>query len=351
MEATINRRDLEEGQAPATISDAQHLSSYSWIDCPEPTIAVPGIPPKWQPPKTRRRLPKDSGLRYIAQNAARHPDSPMEPLFRALCEADPTFDVRGIDVVTDRNNMRKLLSFIDPTSDRYGMESFIIHAELAGGKTVILSRVEPQTHEFIGRNKFKGHGHEFEKAYTTCEIPNSTGHHRIIRYCFGGLSYVVRFEVDAYVDAGDPVDEKPLADLKYDSRLTVRKQGRIIPSESTLEIKTRVAHKPMTISDLASQLWSSQTPKLVRAYHHNGLFGKEAHVQDVAYEIAGWERAQQPQLKKLAALMTKLTDLVKGFGGSCLIRCSSEGAEELVLQKTEDGKPMLPSDLYVKWAT
>ncbi|KAK7923430.1 hypothetical protein PG985_007501 [Apiospora marii] len=363
MEAAINRKDLEGQTAPATIGDVQHLSSYSWIECPEPTIAIPGIPPKWQPPKTRRRLPKDSGFRYIAQNADRHPESPMEPIFRSLYGVDPSFDVGSVDLVTDRNTMRKLLSFVDPGSTRYGLDAFTIHAELAGEKTVILSRVEAQTHEFIGPGQFVGHGHEFEKAYTACEIPNSTGHYRIIRYNFGGLSYVVRCEADAYVDSGDPVlgdnEGDPLADLtgnleglslESGSKLSVRKQGRTTPLESILEIKTRVAHKPTSISDVAAQLWISQTPKLVRAYHRQGLFG-EAYVEDVADKVAAWERIQQPHLKRLAALMTKLTDLVKGFGGSCTIRCCPENAEELVIQKVQDGKPMLPSDLYAKWTT
>ncbi|KAK7968978.1 hypothetical protein PG988_008051 [Apiospora saccharicola] len=362
MEATISRKDLE-GQAPATISDVQHLSSYSWIESLEPTIAVPGMPHKWQPPKTRNPLPQDSGFHYIAQNAARHPDSPMEPLFRAIYQADSTFDVRGIDVVTDRNNMRKLLSFVDPRSDRHGLQAFTIHAELAGEKTVILSRFEAQTHRFIGPDMFRGYGYEFEKAYTTCEIPHSTGHHRIICYCFEGLSYVVRYEADAYVDpADDPgapagSDQNPLADingnveglsLESGSRLTVRKQGRVTPLESTLEIKTRPASKPISINDVAPQIWISQTPKLVRAHYRGGMF-EEAFVEDVVDKIAAWEQTQQPHLKKLAALMTKLTDLVKGFGGSCVIRCCSKGADELIIQKMEDGKPMLPLDLYSKW--
>lgn len=361
MEATINRKDLED-QAPAFITSVQHLSSYSWIESPEPTIAVPGVPPKWQPPETRGRLPKDSGFQYIAQNAARHPDSPMEPLFRAIYQGDPSFDVGRIDIVTDRNNMRKLLSFVDPGSTRHGLEAFTIHAELAGKKTVILSRVEAQTHEFIGPEKFVGYGHEFEKAYTTYEIPNSTGHHRIIRYSFGGLRYIVRYEADAYVDAGDSVapadnDENPLADLtgnleglslESGSKLLVKKQGRITPLESTLEIKTRVAHRLIRIAEVAPQLWISQTPKLVRAYHRRGLF-EDAGVEDVAEKIEAWEQAQQLHLKKLAALMAKLTDLVKGFGGSCVVQCCADGAEELVVQKMEDGKPMLPADLYSKW--
>jgi hypothetical protein len=110
----ISRLDLDELQAPssALITDIKHLSSYNWIEEPTPTIVVPGSPALWSAPKTPRQVKKDSGLIYIAQNAARHPDSPLEPLFRALYVAHPSFNIHSTDVVTDRNNIRKLLSFV-----------------------------------------------------------------------------------------------------------------------------------------------------------------------------------------------------------------------------------------------
>jgi hypothetical protein len=82
--ADILRADLAESKptATASITDVNHLSSYNWIEAPEPTIAVPGSPALWSPPKAPQQVAKDSGLIYSAQNAARHPESPLEPLFR-----------------------------------------------------------------------------------------------------------------------------------------------------------------------------------------------------------------------------------------------------------------------------
>ena len=130
--AEISCQDLLDLSTPllASITDVKHLSSYNWIEAPTPTIAVPGSPPLWSAPRAPRQLKKDSGLIYIAQNAARHPDSPLEPLFRALYIANPLFDIRSIDVVTDRNNIRKLLSFINPSSTRNGLEAFTINVEV-----------------------------------------------------------------------------------------------------------------------------------------------------------------------------------------------------------------------------
>ena len=130
--AEISRLDLLDlSTLPlASITDVKHLSSYNWIEAPTPTIAFPGSPPLWSAPRAPRQLKKDSGLIYIAQNAARHPDSPLEPLFRALYIVNPSFDIRSTDVVTDRNNIRKLLSFINPGSTRNALETHSKHSPL-----------------------------------------------------------------------------------------------------------------------------------------------------------------------------------------------------------------------------
>ncbi|ERF72516.1 hypothetical protein EPUS_09294 [Endocarpon pusillum Z07020] len=126
-------------------------------------IETQASPPLWSAPRAPRQLKKDSGLVYIAQNAARHPNSPLEPLFRTLYIANSSFDIRSVDVVTDRNNIRKLLSFVNPDSTRNGLEKFTISIEVTKN-TAIFSRAETATHEVIGLHEFRGFGHEFEKS-------------------------------------------------------------------------------------------------------------------------------------------------------------------------------------------
>ena len=363
--AEISRRDLLDLSTPplASITDVKHLSSYNWIEAPTPTIAVPGSPSLWSAPKAPRQLKKDSGLIYIAQNAARHPDSPLESLFRALYITNPSFDIRSTDVITDRNNIRKLLSFINPSSTRNGLETFTINIEVAKD-TAIFSRAETATHEFIGLHEFRGFGHEFEKAYTTSQISGSTGHHRIISYRFGDLNFIVRHETDGYVDAGTKMPSSNSKEPESDSlssmlgslslspnpptgsKLTIREEGQVIPLESTLEIKTRVAHKPLEIQEVAPQLWVSQTFKLVRAYHHKGTF-QRPEVEDVAAVIKRWEERNQTDLRKLAALITKILNVVKRCGGNAIVKYDVKG-DKLVIWKV-DGKKILPKDLYSKW--
>jgi hypothetical protein len=372
--AQISRLDLQDLNTPslASITDVKHLSSYNWIEAPTPTIAVPGCPPLWSALKVPKRLQKDSGLIYIAQNAARHPDSPLEPLFRALYIANPSYDIRSIDVVTDRNNIRKLLSFINPGSTRNGLDTFTINIEITKN-TAIFCREEAATHELIGPQEFKGYGHEFEKANTTNQISGSTGHHRIISYRFGDLSFIVRHETDGYVklDADTIIPSPNSQEQENDSlsnllkslslssstnssptttpagsRLTIREEGQVVPLESTMELKTRVSHKPLQLRDVAPQLWVSQTPKLVRAYHIKGKF-QVPEVEDVAVQVKRWEEGNQNDLRKLAALISKILQLVKRCGGHATVKYDDKG-DKLVIRKA-DGDAMLPKDLYSKW--
>lgn len=363
--AEISRPDLEELITPpsASIANIRHLASYDWLERPTPTIAVPGVPPLWSAPKGPQRLKKDSGLVYIAQNAARHPDSPLEPLFRALYLENPSFDIRSTHVVTDRNNVRKLLSFVNPTLGKNERQTFTISIEIVKD-TAIFCREETATYEYIAPHDFRGFGHEFEKAYTTGFLNGSTGHHRVISYHFGGMNLIVRHETDGYLGdntgVSSPTSEKPGGDVlsgmlgslslspppPTSNTLTVREEGWVVSRESTLEIKTRVSHRSLEISEVAPQLWASQTPKLVRAYHIKGIF-QEPKVEDVSAQIKRWEQAHEADLRKLAALIRKLLDVVKECGGIATVRYDVLG-DQLVVQKV-DRKKMLPKDLYIKW--
>ncbi|KAI1473183.1 uncharacterized protein F4812DRAFT_42053 [Daldinia caldariorum] len=369
--AKVSLSDLQGPDVPpvASITDVKYLSSYNWIESPKPTIAVPGSPPLWAAPKLPQRVNKDSGLIYIAQNAARHPDSPLEPLFRAIYVTDPSFDIRPIDIVTDRNNIRKLLSFVDPTVARNGLEEFTINIEVTKN-TAIFSRDETETQDIIGPNEFKGFGHEFEKACTINKIVGSTGHHRIISYRFGGLNVIVRHETDGYVGATagpsssarkaqspsdltsvfDSLSLSPtntnLGTTTKGSKLIVQRDGQAVPLSSTLEIKTRVSHKPLEIREVAAQIWVSQTPKLVRAYHQRGVF-KVPTVEDITPQIKKWEQDKQVHLRKLALLMRRIVNVVKNCRESVTLRYDRR-ENKLILTEVPR-KKMLPQDLYLKW--
>ncbi|EGC45398.1 conserved hypothetical protein [Histoplasma capsulatum var. duboisii H88] len=349
-----------------TITNVEPLSSYSWIESPIPTIAVPGCPPLWSPSKTDKKVAKDSGLIYIAQNAVRHRESPLEPLFRSLYIENPSYNINPVDLITDRNNVRKLLSFINPSLSKDGREPFAIDVEVRNN-TAIFCRAETETYMFIGPNDFRGYGHEFEKAFTTTQVSGSTGHHGIISYNFGDLKIIVRYEADAFVDGlpkpqpssvesgdGDLLSSMKTLSLSptesrsrsTGSKLAIKEQGKRVPIQSTLEIKTRVFHRHIRMGEVLPQLWVSQTPNLVRAYHRDGVFGPPK-VEDVTRELAKWEEGHSSDLRALVILIKEIIRAVRENGGNAVIKY--DGRSDSLGVWMRSGSRMLPDDLYSKF--
>ena len=278
--------------------------------------------------------------------------------------ADPSVNLQSVDVVTDRNNIQKLLSFVDPGTTKNRAEDFAIKVEVVS-ETALFSHKEKEVRQYIAPSEFQGHGHEFKKAYTKSQIQGSTRHYRIAAYRFSGLKFLVRNEVDGYVsliegaDIGSilakelsslslskPPPEAPAASYRWSgSKLKVAMEGETVPPEQCLEAKTQIAHKPLQMQDIIPQLWASQTTKLMRAYHTSGLFQSPA-VKDVTDKMKRWEKDNEGTLKKLAAVIAKILNVAKHSGGPVQVKYSTAG-NQLILSKNDSGK-MLPDDLYSK---
>ncbi|GAB0132795.1 hypothetical protein EsDP_00001221 [Epichloe bromicola] len=366
---SISRSDLQRlkpSNNNAYIRNVKHISSYNWIDEDTPTIAVPGSPPLWNPPVGAQHVKKDSGLICIDENAMRLRESSLEPLFRALYTTDPSFDIRPIDVISDRHNVRKLLSFVRPGTEINAGTAFCIKLELVRD-TLLMCRHEVAPTEFLAPHEFRGYGHEFEKMYTTSQISGGTGHHRIISYRFCGMKFLIRHETDGFVKSrSEEVDANEgrsdlmgslclsartpedtcLVTKSKATKLTVLEKGSLVPLESTLEIKTRAAWRPLEFDQVAAQIWVSQTPKLVRAHHNRGHF-QSPRVEDVKADIDDWERASQESLRALGALIELITAVMKGCGGRALLQYDT-ATDSLVISEVEAGG-LLPGDLYSKW--
>jgi hypothetical protein len=84
----------------------------------------------------------------------------------------------------------------------------------------------------------------------------------------------------------------------------------------------------------------------VRAYHTKGAF-QVPEVEDVAVQIKRWEEGNQNDLRKLAALISKILNMIKGCGGNATVKYDDK-RDRLVVWKV-DGETMLPKDLYSKW--
>ncbi|KAK4222891.1 hypothetical protein QBC38DRAFT_548876 [Podospora fimiseda] len=363
---TICRSGLDSyisRSAPAKITDFKQLASYTWLDNATATISVPGSPPLWSPPSSSSRpLQPDSGTVFIDQNAARCPQSPLEPLFRALFLINPEFSLSEVDIITDRNNIRKLLRFVQASSN----DSFRIRVEVVGQDgqkpTALFTRVEPKNTEVV--KGFRGFGHNFEKVYTKSEA-GMTGYHQVLGYNFGGLRCVVRCETDGYIGDTSTVNHYKLLSDAFGglsvseteettaTGLTIlrTKNSPEIDVSSIMEIKTRAAHRTLNMEDTYPQLWVSQTKKLAVGYHRKGVF-TDVQVRDVAEDLVRWEAVNRGSLEKLAGLMTKIIDVVRqdASGGSGRALVEYSGGSSLKIVADHDGKPVLPKDLYGKWA-
>ncbi|KAL5524262.1 hypothetical protein ACEPAF_9402 [Sanghuangporus sanghuang] len=321
-----------EGAEPREVTP---IASYNWTNDKEPTIFVPGCPPIWQNRPTPFRLDRDSGVSFIDQNRHRVPQYPLLPLVLAVDHLSPDFDFPSIDIVTDRNNLRKLLRWVNGTISL----DFRIDLQLSGS-TVLFTRYESTKVEVdSGR---LGFGRNFEQ-YTTkrlagCE--SSTGHHRIIIYDFGNLKLLVRFEVDACLhndtatqdrrdrpEAMRPIPgDKPqdiLAALRKmsirsDDKIEIVSRGVLVPQSSLIELSTKSARgmelEGIDWQEYFPQLFLSQTPHHHLGVHEKGYFRRiDAHALNDSV-LSVQQQRQQPAFDKLHVLLQKIKELVIAHG-------------------------------------
>lgn len=149
-----------EAEDSVELENFEPIASYNWLDTPVPTIAVPGkfphhvnplcisftrslstlgSPPIWNF-SSPLKVDKDWAPVYVDINSHKLPSSPFTPLMLAVQHMKPSFDFSEIDIITDRNNLRKLAGWAAGDA----INGFRIDVELVG-KTLLLSRWEPIT--------------------------------------------------------------------------------------------------------------------------------------------------------------------------------------------------------------
>ncbi|KAH6679364.1 hypothetical protein B0J14DRAFT_649753 [Halenospora varia] len=346
---TIERKEDENENLPCFIENHEFLASYNWKSDNRATIYVPGCPPKWTQPPLPAQLPKDSGKMMVDQNGVRSPGATFDPLFNALFTMKPDFDLSAITLVTDRNNLRKLLTFASGKFEAWRIDVDVV------GNVVFFTRWEPA----LIQKANGGYGHEFEKAFTTMDsnLKDSTSHHRIARLTLGGLECILRYEADAYLeeDYADPTTDDSQGNKKIDTQthtaaaledtlnslsfapsitsattsstagVHVIQRGRLVPPSSIAEIKSR--SKVKAKDQMMPQLWFSQTPHLIVAHHTDGLIEKEPEEGHLGLE--SWETSHKKELTGLVNALKEIRDIaVKVKGGKRMV----------VYEKDERGK-------------
>lgn len=230
----------------ARINEADCISSYNWLDKEEetPTIVVPGMPRLWTPRIGPTVMPADFSQYFESEHAFRHSQSRLEPLFRAVYCSEPMFDINTVDVVAERGSLRRLMRFINPRLKSADGHDFKLHFEV-NNKTLLISRGEGGKSTYtISKHQSRtnpNYGHTFENFYSTNLIPGSTSHYRVMKYGFGSLNVLVCDETDGFVQDryiyyADPTREEV---IPADPGLDVFDEGKRVPQESILEMKTR----------------------------------------------------------------------------------------------------------------
>jgi len=277
----------------------------------------------------------------------------------------PSFDMTTVNLVSNRNSLRKLLDFTFGRIEK----QWRIEIDIVGG-TMFFSRCEPHNVVHVPPHH-ESYGREFEKNFTRFDgdSTESSGHHRIARYDLGGLKFMVRFEVDGYDNL--PGSENDLGELPSSSvelsedlinslsgmnldtsssdtlpptralrgEVTVIRKGRLVNPSSTIEIKSciRVNHK---LHNAMPQLYLSQTHRMYAGTHLQGLISSKDNI--IKYIIdkqafKDWEDKEQIPLKLLVALITFIRETADKNGGDKFVLVAEKEGSEKTLKIFERG--------------
>lgn len=346
------------------LRDVKPIASYSWIDEPAPCIAVPGYPRIWRN-TTVTTVPADSGDHHVDCNTAFMGDrSPLIPIFAAIDSMHIDFRYRELDLITDRNSLRKLLRCIDQQYDK----TFRIDVDLLG-KTCLLTRCEETLTDTI--NEFRGYGHEYELAATKpCQgSEKEISHYRIISYHFGRFRVLLRSAVDA---CAEPAGEgnsfltsfsargirtrealQLTNDLAYSSRFGIKVKltspRSVLPQSSVIEIKTRAAHRELDWTEVYPQLYLSQTPCLYLAKHLRGRFGRVAKVQINSRGMTARAREAEAAMVKLEALLGDILRAVRDHGEGVPLSLVYRAGELQLYKRSEGTRQPFGKDIMRKF--
>lgn len=356
------------GQEPrvSSLGGCELLCSYNWINRAQPSIYVPGGAPVFKDISVPITLKEDSGLQYIDQNAARVPRYPFEVVFNALEVMNPEVTFDEIDVLVNRNSLRRLLEFCQGRRpDSFRLNLFVIN------RTLVIERCTKSAKQMIHGSANAGYGKSFEHAITRVpsELRGSMGHHCVLKYSLGNLNCAVRFEVDACVnptvadpqmqaegtrESQVPVDVNRLSrdfqtldvDRKHSSTSTSGSSMHVIPrgpgtSPSQMaEIKANT--KPP--GQCLPQMWFGRTPYLIRGAHDKATF-TNVSIDNLSENFEVWENnpRNQEALQKMVSLISQLRTMVQATPDMSYVavyRKSPNQPSLDILQSTQSRKPL-----------
>ena len=325
-----------------------------------------GAPGTWTEPILPVTLEKDVGLRYVDENASQYPDLPLEPLFRAIYTINPEYDPKQIDLVTDRNNLGKLVNVISGIR----LNDFRIDIELVGN-TLLFQRWERFNEDCVSSSDFKGFWKRFEQILTTypADLRNSSSNHRIIQSTLGQITILLRFVGKAYLpESVATTSPNPIHNLNAaiqaiqlntsGTNLRVLRGGVEVPHQALVELKSRAWKNPLNYEDpdFMFQLWIAQVENLKSGYYVRG--GQFIKIEDKNFREEGqfgkFEEQNGQMLKKLVCLVENIREMVREHKSKLAVLLYEREVGEMQLYSYDAGttiKHLLPFDLLSKWET
>ncbi|TKW56232.1 hypothetical protein CTA1_3739 [Colletotrichum tanaceti] len=355
-------------RSSAQVTNCELVASYNWLDKQQPTVMIPGAPPKWTPLSEPRELTEDNGVYYRDKNAARYPAHPMEPAARAVLTMHPEPLTKPVDVVACGSTIGSLLRFV-----RGNERPFRMLVEVVGGVVHLIRRENSPTEAI---SNVKGFGHTFPEAYTTWDasVRQSTSHQRVLRYDFAGLGCIVRHAGDGYLedklgplssrappsddeqdsidalakglDAGGITSKTPI----HSSKLNLLSGGFPVPQTAVFDLKTRsiLRRNKDFLGEELPRMWVAQIPNFILAYHKRGTF-TEIEVMDVSDKVKTWEASMNRELSQLAALLHRIVGLARASQDARL-EVSRQALTTLEVRKQCAGvSPVFSADMMAKW--
>jgi hypothetical protein len=256
-----------------------------------------------------------------------------------------------IHLVSDRNSLRKLLTFASGKKS----QDWRVDVDMIND-TMFFNQWEEFRLMLINGNQDSGFGHAFEDCVTTKEssLKDSIHHERIVSYELGGMKCLVRFEADAYLNDGngeeersgsvipptdlpEPKPSKPVLKAPY-KLVHVISRGHFVNSDQLVEIKS-CSMPPFKINKAIDQLWFSQTKHLCVGYHKYGYMKEGPEMKDMGTELEKWEVSNQDQLKNMVRVIKEIRDIAR-TAKKCTIICGIVGGMRCLTLLGREGGDM-----------
>ena len=335
------------------VSDFTSVGSYNWASQSmpkKPIIIVPGTPNYLKQDIKCQQLIMSDFQKICSENQYFMYKYPMEPMFRAVTLCTPEFDFKTIDLITERNNLRKLLNFVEENSS----ESFRIEIQLIENETLIFIRKDERV-----MMSCQDYSKDFKEKFSE-KGSKDLSYWKIVTHMIGDIRVMSQFEVDcvetaSYPSAAEPkpTETEPIK-FNQNSKLSYIAGNSIdLQNEKLVEMSTKGIWKGEYTfpNNKWSHLALSNINVLLLGWHKKGKLQKIERLSfDEVTEKCGREKDEiQKSIGKLHALLKMIKEIIKNQGdhGSvfALVYDKDAGENSLEIFEVSNHSGCLPHEL------